>query len=332
MMGVVHTDSLPSCVESLIAEIRMISASFSRVVVALSGGLDSTVALFLCIMALGRTKVVACTVDWGDFFPKKARRQVFFLREYCKIRHQFLPGKEILAKIAQGGPSCNLCTKKAKLGTIKSYFGEETLIVGGANQSDSWGKRGMKLLGNTYSPLFELQKEEIWQLASFLNLPVQRVGEHSFREGCIVKHLLKPLVSPYHAEAVVKSNETLWHILDDSSWERDIANVKIIGPLGKNQALINVRPLPPLPLREKITREISAFPEITEVTWVDEPISLIVRTNPGQYHNPEALFWLDKGRLQPDFVFPITVRWMPSSNRRLRTFQVVECRKEANLL
>ncbi|MGQ9472853.1 MAG: ExsB family protein, partial [Candidatus Caldatribacteriaceae bacterium] len=204
-------------------------------------------------------------------------------------------------------------------------------IVGGANQSDSWGKRGVKLLGNTYSPLFEFQKEEIWKLAFFLNLPIRRVGENSFREGCIVKHLLKPLASPYHAEAVVKSNETLWRILDDSCWERNIANVKIIGPLGKNQALINVQPLPPFPLRERITREISSFPEIAEVIWVDEPLNLIVRTNPGQYHNPETLFWLEKGRLQPDFAFPIKVYWMPSSNLRLRTFQVVECRKGANL-
>ncbi|MGC8778717.1 MAG: ExsB family protein [Candidatus Caldatribacteriaceae bacterium] len=329
MTTVVHTDSLSSLAESLVREIREVSAPFSKVVVALSGGLDSTVVLFLCLLSLGRERVVACTVDWGEYFPQKARKQVLFLREYLRVRHSFLPGKEVLEEIARGGPSCNLCTRKAKLQTIRDHFGKDVLIVGGANQSDSWGKRGVKILRNTYSPLFDLEKRDIEELASFFMLPVRRIGESRFREGCLVKHLLKPLVSPYHAEAVVRSNELLWQILDEEFPERDTANVKVIGPLGKNQALINVRPLPPLTVRERVERELASLPEIDEITWIDEPVTLIVRANPGQYHNPETLFWLERGRLQPDFAFPIRVQWMPSSNRRLRTFQVVECIKGA---
>lgn len=331
MMGAVHTDSPLFLAETLIAEIRAISVSFSKVVVALSGGLDSTVALFLSLLALGKDKVIACTVDWGEYFPEKARCQVLFLRDYFDVAHYFLPGKGTLEKIASGGPSCNLCTKKAKLGTIRNHFGNSVLIVGGANQSDSWGKRGTKFLFNTYSPLFDLEKEEIRGLASFFHLPVRRIGENSLREGCLVKHLLKPLVSPYHAQAVVRSNEILWQVLDEAGFERDIANVKIVGPLGKNQALINVQPLPPQYLREKIEDVLRKLPEIDGVIWVDEPVVLVVRANPGQYRNPETLFWLEKGRLQPDFAFPIQVKWMPSSNRRLRTFQVVECIKGATV-
>lgn len=330
-MVAVHTDSPLFLAETLIAEIRAISVSFSKVVVALSGGLDSTVALFLSLLALGKDKVIACTVDWGEYFPEKARRQVLFLRDYFDVAHYFLPGKVTLEEIASGGPSCNLCTKKAKLGTIRNYFGNGVLIVGGANQSDSWGKRGTKFLFNTYSPLFDLEKEEIQNLASFFHLPVRRIGENSLREGCLMKHLLKPLVSPYHAQAVVKSNEMLWQVLNETGFERNIANVKIVGPLGRNQALINVQPLPPWHLREKIEDVLRKLPEIDEVIWIDEPVTLVVRANPGQYHNSETLFWLEKGRLQPDFAFPIKVKWMPSSNRRLRTFQVVECIKGATV-
>ncbi|MCX7667946.1 MAG: ExsB family protein [Atribacterota bacterium] len=331
-MVAVRTDSPLLLAEALIAEIRAISASFSKVVVALSGGVDSTVALFLSLLALGKEKITACTVDWGEYFPEKARRQVLFLRDYFDVSHCFLPGKAILEDIVKGGPSCNLCTKKAKLGTIRNYFGNSVLIVGGANQSDSWGKRGMKFLCNTYSPLFDLEKEKIQELASFFHLPVQRVGENRLREGCLVKHLLKPLASSYHAQAVIKSNEILWKNLDEVGFERDIANVKIVGPLGKNQALVNVWPLPSQSLREKIENALGELPEVDEITWIDEPVTLVVRTNPGQYHNAETLFWLKKGRLQPDFAFPIEVRWMPSSNRRLRTFQVVECVKGATVL
>ncbi|MEN3185998.1 MAG: ExsB family protein [Atribacterota bacterium] len=325
----IRADSPLSLAETLIAEIRAISVSFSKVVVALSGGLDSTVALFLSLLALGKSKVIACTVDWGEYFPEKARRQVLFLRDYFDVSHCFLPGKSILEEIARGGPSCNLCTKKAKLGTIRNHFGNGVLIVGGANQSDSWGKRGMRFLFNTYSPLFDLEKEEIQSLASFFHLPVQRIGEHRLREGCLLKHLLKPLVSPYHTQAVVRSNEILWRVLNEAAFERNIANVKIVGPLRTNQALVNIQPLPPQRLREKIDDALSRLPEIDGVIWIDEPVTLVVRTNPGQYHNIDTLFWLEKGRLQPDFAFPIRVKWMYSSNRRLRTFQVVECIKGA---
>lgn len=47
-----------------------------------------------------------------------------------------------MEEIMKTGPACNRCTKEAKLGTIRRYFGNRVLIVGGANQSDSWGKRG----------------------------------------------------------------------------------------------------------------------------------------------------------------------------------------------
>ena len=41
-------------------------------------------------------------------------------------------------------------------------------------------KRGK--LYNTYSPLFELSKEEIVNLASFLSLPLRRMGRISFEK------------------------------------------------------------------------------------------------------------------------------------------------------
>jgi len=314
--------------QDVIQELKEVSSSFERVVVAFSGGMDSTLALFLSLQALGKEKVISCTVDWDIYFPSLARESVDYWVDNLGVDHVYLPGRKVMEEIMKTGPACNRCTKEAKLGTIRRYFGNRVLIVGGANQSDSWGKRGVKLLNNTYSPLFELSKEEIVNLASFLSLPLRRIGENKLREGCLLKHLLKPLASPYQAQAVVKSNEYLLKILNERNIERDIANVKIIGPLNRNIALVNVKPLPSLALREEITAVLSSIEEVDEVSWVDSPITLVVRANLGQYRNLSSLYWLEKGKLQPEFAFPITVRWMPSSNRRLHTFQVVDFKKE----
>lgn len=312
---------------TLCEEIREVASRFRKVVVAFSGGMDSTVALFLTLEALGRFQVSAVTVDWGPYLPEKARENIAFLVAHFGVEHVYIPGQKALEEVARGGPSCNLCTKRAKLGRIREYFGEGTLIVGGANKSDSWGHRGVKFLGDTFSPLFDLGKEEIAALAAFLGIPIRRIGENRVREGCFLKHLLKPLAVPsFHGKAVVESNALLLRLLDEASYPRDIANVTVIGPLSENIALINVWPLPEETFRKRIAEAISRIPEISKVAWVDAPLKLFVRANPGIYRNDLSRFWLARGRIQPDFAFPVECVFLPSTNRRLRTFQVVDYR------
>lgn len=329
MSTVPEKATLPLLFEQFLRELREVASSFRRVVVAFSGGVDSTLVLFLAREAFGKRGFVASTVDWGPYLPKKARENILFLVRYFGVEHVFIPGQNLIEDIARGGPSCNLCTKKAKLGRIREYFGDGTLILGGANKSDSWGQRGVKFLGDTFSPLFDLHKEEVFALASFLCVPLRRIGEHAVREGCFLKHLLKPLVVPsFHGRAVVESNEILLRLLEEAGYERSIANVTVIGPLRENIALVNVKPLPKEPLRSAIEKALSSLSTLGKVVWVDAPLKLIVRANPGQYRNELSLIALERGRLQPDFAFPIRCVFMPSTNRRLRTFHVVDFVKE----
>ncbi len=320
----VTTVDIEKRVAAIIAEIQQYASFYNQVVVAFSGGMDSTVALFLSLLAVGREKVQACTVDWEDYFPRRARENIDFLISHFHASHVYLPGKKVIEEVVRRGPACNLCTKKAKLGTIKKYFGDDALIIGGANQSDSWGIRGLKYVRNTYSPLFDFTKEEIFEIIQEMNIPIRRIGENRTREGCVLKHLYKPLASEFHARAVIRANALLLDSLHRDGFEAEIANVKIIGTLQTNTALINCRPLPDPLLRDSLTNLMATVKEIDSVYWIDRPVSLVVRANPGLYRNQESRYWIETGKLQPDFVQPITVRWMPSTNRRLRTFQVVD--------
>ncbi|NLJ49327.1 MAG: ExsB family protein [Candidatus Atribacteria bacterium] len=311
-------------IQNVIEEIQAVAEDYERVVVAFSGGVDSTVALFLSLCALGREKVQACTIDWGEYFPYRARENIDFLVSYFQVSHRYLPGKTIIEEVVSRGPACNLCTKKAKLDNLQKSYGEKTLIIGGANQSDSWGIRGLKLVRNTYSPLFDFSKQEILQLCQMLNIPVRRIGENNIREGCVLKHLYKPLAAKIHGQAVVKANQILLQTIHQDGFKSEIANVKIVGTLQRNQALINLRPMPSPWLKSLLSQRISNLEEIDTVTWVEQSMTLIIRANPGLYRNYDSRYWIEKGKIQPDFVQPVSIQWMPSTNRRLRTFQVVD--------
>ncbi|BER91936.1 ExsB family protein [Thermatribacter velox] len=316
--------SLFKLFSSVKEELKNVASSFEKVVVAFSGGVDSTLALFIAICALGREKVIACTVDWGKYLPSQARRNVEALVREFGVKQVWIDGEKDIVSVARGGPACNRCTRKAKLGKIRAHFGEKVLIVGGFNRSDSWGMRGIKFFNGTFSPLFQFDKTTILKLAHFLEIPILRIGENEQREGCFLKHLLKPLASDFHGSAVAKSNAYLLNTLERSNFHARIANVKIIGTLRKNIALVNLSPSPPPTLRKTLDANLRAISEVDEIFWVEKPLTLVARANPGQYNNAEALYWIERGKLQPDFVVPITVRWLPSTNRRLNTFQVVD--------
>lgn len=313
-------------IEKIICEIKKVSND-RRVIVAFSGGLDSTVALNLAKLAIGKDRVMAANVDFGSYTYKKARENVLNLSKTFGVKLLQIPGESQQISLIKHGPDCNLCTKRIKLGLIK-FHSKGEIIITGSNQSDSWSSYGKKVCNGYYSPLFDYTKEDIKAIAMSLNINIQRIGENEFREGCKLKHLLKPNVNPdYHGKAVCDANEFLLEKLKNTGIKVKIANVKIIGPLSKNIALLNVYPLPDgsdgLGLINKISADIKKITDVEESNIVDKPMELVIKANKGQFNNLRSRYWIEKGRLQPEFAFPIKVKWLLTTNRNLKTFQVI---------
>ncbi len=310
-------------VEKIISKIKIV-ASGNEVIVAFSGGLDSTVVLFLTRQALGRKKVRAVNVDFGLFTYEFARQQVSIICEKMQIALHRIDGEGYQRQIMKGGPDCNLCTRRIKLGLIKDYA-DKMLVFTGSNQSDSWGKHGLDLFAGYYAPLFYYSKEEIGEIASYLNLEHNRIGENDYREGCKLKHLLKPLINySYHGRAVSTANEVLLQKIREFNLTTKIANVKIIGPLNKNIALINIFPIPTSKQMKIIWENIAAIRELDNCFLVNQPLQLTIKANKGQFNNLRSRYWIEQGRLQPEFAAPLKFRWLLTTNHRLKTFQVVD--------
>lgn len=311
-------------INNILEEIKKTSQR-KEVVVAFSGGLDSTVVSALAVQALGREKVEAITVSFGEYSYSKGLKNIQNISKALDLNSKIVQGKVEQEQVLKRGPACNKCTRIAKLGRVKKEASGR-LVLTGSNQSDTWGKRGLKLYDGFYAPLLELNKKEIRKIADYLGIKILQIGESKFREGCKLKHLLKPLAAPYyHGQAAAETNELLLGILEEEGYESVLANVKIIGPLNKNIGLVNISPLPEEKLKKKIITELKKVKTLEKIKFLDKPIKLIIKANKGQFDNQHSRYWLEKGRLQPDFSVPIEVEWLLTTNKSLSTFQVIDC-------
>lgn len=316
----VTTDHL---IESVTGEIRTVTAG-NPVAVAFSGGLDSTTVAALAKEALGAANVWLVTVNMGQYAYRRGNEIVLEMAEQLGLRQKCLLGQTMQHRVQATGPACNRCTREIKLGMVKAVA-RGRLVLTGANRSDTWGQLGLKVCSGYYAPLLDLDKPQIRAIAGSLGLQIPRIGENPGREGCKLKHLLKPLVNPdFHGRAVAEANEVLLAAVKEAGFPAELANVKIIGPLRRNVALVNLRPAPPTGLAEQVRDALLALPVIDDVHIVDGPLTLIARAGAAITHDPHARYWLQHGRMQPDFAFPIQVDWQPSTNHRLRTFHVVD--------
>lgn len=267
-------------------------------------------------MALGKERVILTTIDWGIFTYEKSRKIVRDFAKSLGLKHVFLDGSCEQRKVWRFGPSCNSCTKFVKLEILKRFAGKR-LIMTGANSYDSWGKTGLKVFSGVYAPLQDLNKKEIRAMINHLGIRIEKIGESEKREGCKLKHLLKPLIScEYHGNAVSKSNEILLENLNGDFKE---AFVKIIGPLSENIAVIYTNPPIGENTLEKIIGKISSLSEIDEVVVFQEGMKIKVVASKPIYRNPEA-----RKNIEFYIGLPGEYEWIESKNTKLRTFQVVE--------
>nr|WP_228288228.1 7-cyano-7-deazaguanine synthase [Thermosipho ferrireducens] len=291
--------------------------TYNDVVVAFSGGMDSTAASLLMKEALGAEHVELVNVLYGPFTYSKSIEIVKSAAKKMGLKLTFVESRKQI-EIWKHGPSCNMCTRIVKMGTVQNYA-KGRLIITGSNACDTWGQTGLKLFNGMYAPLGDLNKTMIKKVLDYYNFKVERIGEHATREGCKLKHLLKIMANPeYHGKAVDYANEILLKMVPRGM---KIANVKIVGPLSKNIAIINVEPM--VENIDDIASEISKIDVIDEVIIAKKPLKLTIIANPSIFRVENSKKWILEGKLQPEFAVPIKIEWKESKNNKLRTFHVV---------
>lgn len=139
-------------IAAIVTEIRETSSGHP-VVVAFSGGLDSTTVAALAKEALGAPNVLLVTVNMGAYAYRRGNEIVLEMAQKLGLRQRCLLGQFAQHRVQRSGPACNRCTREIKLGMVKKASRGQ-LVLTGANRSDTWGKLGLKICNGYYARRF----------------------------------------------------------------------------------------------------------------------------------------------------------------------------------
>ena len=163
---------------------RVKEAGFRRVIVGLSGGLDSSLAAYLCCRALGNKNVFGLILPYKTTPAEGINLAKILARNY-QIKTRFIDISEQIDAYFKGFPGADKVRRgnkmaRERMSILYDQSGDlDALVVGTSNKSEILLGYGTIYgdLACAFNPLGGLYKTQLKQLAKDLNLPQQIIKQ-----------------------------------------------------------------------------------------------------------------------------------------------------------
>lgn len=156
------------------------NAGFKKGVLGLSGGVDSTVAAYLAVEALGKENVHCVMMPYKTSSPE-SRSDAELVASRLGVATETVDITSIVdvyltkAKVTDRVRAGNIMARQRMIVLYDVSSREKGLVVGTSNKTEIFLGYGT-LFGDTASavnPLGDLYKTQVWQLAAALDVPKQ---------------------------------------------------------------------------------------------------------------------------------------------------------------
>ncbi len=156
---------------------RLKEANAKGVIIGISGGVDSAVAAFLAVKALGKEKVFSLILP---YYENEETKDAIWICNILGTEYKIIPIKNIIDKLEKilGFNSNKIAKGNLMVRTrmmILYYYAniKNYLVIGTSNRSEylvgyftKWGDGASDI-----APLLNLYKTEIWELAKKIGVP-----------------------------------------------------------------------------------------------------------------------------------------------------------------
>lgn len=176
-----NTDTVRTLLVEFIRD-EVMNAGFSKGVIGLSGGVDSTVATFLTMEALGKDNAVAVLLPYKTSSPD-SREDAEAIVNLLRIRYEVVDISPMVDAYLDNPAMSGTDMDKVRKGNVMARqrmivlydisHREKGLVIGTSNKTEILLGYGT-IFGDTacaVNPLGDLYKTQIWQLAEALGVP-----------------------------------------------------------------------------------------------------------------------------------------------------------------